>query len=169
MTPGDGLQTPALGRRSRSNTFSGKGFKIQTGFSISVEPEVTGPEENVVVRWVVPKDQGDRNDWVGLYRVHQSDPDSCMTSKFINIHQGERAWMHIIVDEEGREEEIEVLKGELYMRAPPAIGRYDFRYFQDSVVRRPGAGAKGNTKTGWWWWWWWWWWWLLLQLKAVEL
>jgi hypothetical protein len=143
LTPINDLKTPVFGRRSRSNTFSTPGFKVQTGFSISVDPEITGPEESVTVRWVVPKLESHRSDWIGLYRVHQSDPESCMTSKYINLHQGNPDRIMIVVDEvSGREEEIEVIRGELYMRSPPAIGRYDFRYFQDIVAKRPGAGAK---------------------------
>jgi hypothetical protein len=90
-----------------------------------------GPEENITIQWCVPKKESHRNDWIGLYRVHQSDPETCMTSKSINLNQGNRGWQQIIVDgDTGETEEIEVIRGEIYFRSPPAIGRYDFRYFQ---------------------------------------
>ena len=50
----------------------------------------------------------------------------------------------IIVDgDTGETKEIEVIRGEIYFRSPPAIGRYDFRYFQV----RPIIQQQYSTKT----------------------
>ena len=105
------------------------------------------PEDDVTITWTIPYvdfQKGDlRNDWIGLYRVHQSDPESCMTSKYLNVHQSDRDVLKdVIVSEDGSLGTIDVLCGEMRFRAPPAIGRYDFRYFKDEIARRPGAGAK---------------------------
>ena len=131
--------------------------KVENGFYIEVDSVLTGPEEEIVVRWTAPAASVRHLDWVGLYRVHQSEPDSCMTSKSVNLRGARKSLksMHLgesvaaefragaAPDDDGLVS-VEVLCGEMYFRAPPAIGRYDFRYYRDSVVQRPRGGNRHN-------------------------
>ena len=133
--------------------------KPENGFSIEVDSALTGPEEDIVVRWTAPKSIVSRYDWVGLYRVHQSEPESCMTSKSLNLNgaQTSEKTMHVddvqagslegvAVPGQDKTVSVEVLCGEMYFRAPPAIGRYDFRYYRDAVVERPKGGNRHDGK-----------------------
>jgi hypothetical protein len=139
------MSLPPATPKIKTVTTTSKPKRIHTGYTVEVIPDRSMPEDDVTVRWTVPvRGGGDqRSDWIGLYRVHQSDPDSCMTSKYLNVHQSGRDVLRdVVVNENGDIGNIEILAGEMRFRAPPAIGRYDFRYFRDGVARRPGAGAK---------------------------
>lgn len=131
--------------------------KLENGFYIEVDSILTGPEEEIVVRWTAPASSVRHLDWVGLYRVHQSEPDSCMTSKSVNLRSARKSFKTMHLEESVATEfraggypnedglvSVEVLCGEMYFRAPPAIGRYDFRYYRDSIVQRPRGGNRHN-------------------------
>ena len=102
--------------------------------SLKIEPLNAGPEDKVTITWEMPKCLIARGDWIGIYRIHQKTFQSCMTSRYVyttsrgNRHVKREFEHENYVMFEG--EELALAGGTLVFHAPPAIGRYDFRLFQ---------------------------------------
>ena len=124
--------------------------------TLEATPAAAGPEDKVTVKWELPEELVARGDWIGIYRIHQRAYQSCMTSRYVSENQ-KSSGRHVkqkqdnsvdngrvIQDDEGTY--IRFIGGTIVFHAPPAIGRYDFRLYQQAVAdkRDTGKSTKGN-------------------------
>eukprot|EP00944_MAST-04C_sp_MAST-4C-sp1_P016167 g16167.t1 len=126
--------------------------------SLKIEPLNAGPEDKVTVTWEMPKCLIARGDWIGIYRIHQRTFQSCMTSRY--VYTTSRGNRHLKREFEHESyvmfqgEELALAGGTLIFHAPPAIGRYDFRLFQQrdadkrdiQTLQQEGKNKKSGRK-----------------------
>ena len=149
--------SPALKKKPTGKRDQGK-TELTDLCTLTVEPSNAGPEDKVIVTWEMPKSFIARGDWIGIYRIHQKTFQSCMTSRYVyttkrgNRNARREFEMEREVDFHGGH--VTVVGGSLVFHAPPAIGRYDFRLFQQidadrreiQALQQEGKNKKSNKK-----------------------
>ena len=127
---------------------------LQKYVTLKATPPAAGPEDKVTVVWEMPEQLVAQNDWVGIYRIHQRAFTSCMTSRLVsknaNRSRRQRKFngvydIEYVVDDDPELPATKIVGGTMVFHAPPAIGRYDFRLYQQATADRRDALKKDNN------------------------